>query len=205
MIGFMSTGILLGLSAGVAPGPLLVLVISETVKHGFKNGVKVAISPIITDAPIIGLMIFLLDKASAYNTLLGIISCVGGLFVMYLGYGSLRTRGLQLDFENVETMSLRKGIAVNALSPHPYLFWACVGGPIIIKAAGHGLMLAAVFVLSFYLLLVISKVIVAFLVGQSRTLFSGRIYVYVIRALGLLLISFSGVLFYDAAGLLGLI
>jgi threonine/homoserine/homoserine lactone efflux protein len=37
MIEFLSAGMLLGLAAGFAPGPLLVLVISETLKHNIKR------------------------------------------------------------------------------------------------------------------------------------------------------------------------
>jgi threonine/homoserine/homoserine lactone efflux protein len=197
MITFLITGTLLGLSAGVAPGPLLILVISETFQHDIKSGIKVAMAPIITDAPIIGLMIVLLEKISAFSTVLGIISCVGGLFVLYLAYESVRTQGVQLDLENIKSMSLKKGVIVNALSPHPYLFWASVGGPILLKAAGHSFLFAAAFILSFYLLLVGSKIVIAILVGRSRSFLSDRAYIYTMRGLGLLLILFSGFLFHD--------
>jgi threonine/homoserine/homoserine lactone efflux protein len=53
MIEFLSAGTLLGLAAGFAPGPLLVLVISETLRHNIKAGIKVSIAPLITDVPII--------------------------------------------------------------------------------------------------------------------------------------------------------
>jgi hypothetical protein len=51
MIHFLTIGIILGLSAGFAPGPLLTLVISETLQHNINSGVKVALAPIITDLP----------------------------------------------------------------------------------------------------------------------------------------------------------
>ena len=41
---YITTGFILGLS-GLIPGPLLTLVISETLKHGVKEGIKVAASP----------------------------------------------------------------------------------------------------------------------------------------------------------------
>lgn len=49
MMYFLSVGAVLGLSSGLSPGPLLALVISETLRHGVKAGVKVALAPIITD------------------------------------------------------------------------------------------------------------------------------------------------------------
>lgn len=60
MIDFLTIGAALGLSAGLAPGPLLTLVISETLQHGVKSGVKVALAPVITDLPITLLTFFTL-------------------------------------------------------------------------------------------------------------------------------------------------
>lgn len=53
MIGFLLSGILLGLSGGLAPGPLLTLVASETLRHGARAGVRVALAPLLTDLPIV--------------------------------------------------------------------------------------------------------------------------------------------------------
>jgi len=61
MLNFLGIGLILGLSAGFAPGPLLTLVISETLQHDLKAGVKVALAPIITDLPIIIFTLFILD------------------------------------------------------------------------------------------------------------------------------------------------
>ena len=53
MIGLISAGLVYGLSAGFSPGPLMALVISQTLKHGIREGAKVAMAPLITDLPII--------------------------------------------------------------------------------------------------------------------------------------------------------
>ena len=62
MIHYLTIGTVLGLSAGFAPGPLLTLVISETLQHDIKSGIKIALAPIITDLPIIILTLFILSK-----------------------------------------------------------------------------------------------------------------------------------------------
>jgi threonine/homoserine/homoserine lactone efflux protein len=59
---FLIIGIILGLSAGFAPGPLLTLVISESLQHGVRSGIKVALAPIISDLPIILLTLFIASK-----------------------------------------------------------------------------------------------------------------------------------------------
>jgi threonine/homoserine/homoserine lactone efflux protein len=60
MIAVLLTGAVLGFSAGVAPGPLLVFVISETLRFGVRSGFKVPAAPLITDPPIIVLTLLLI-------------------------------------------------------------------------------------------------------------------------------------------------
>ena len=53
MWALLGQGILLGVSAGVSPGPLFALVIAETLHHGTKAGLRVALVPLVTDMPIV--------------------------------------------------------------------------------------------------------------------------------------------------------
>ena len=57
-------GLSLGLGAGLAPGPLLALVVTSTLERGFGAGVRVAIAPLLTDAPIIGLTVAVVSSVS---------------------------------------------------------------------------------------------------------------------------------------------
>ena len=197
MIEFLSTGTLLGLAAGFAPGPLLVLVISETLRHNVREGVKVSLAPIITDVPILLASLFVLKQLSNFNILLGVISILGGFFVLYLGYEGLRTKGVELNLEEQSSNALKKGVITNALNPHPYVFYVTVGAPIIFKALEENIIDAAAFLGSFLFLLVGSKVILAIIVGKSRTFLKGNAYINIMRILGILLILFSIILFRD--------
>lgn len=205
MIHFLTIGIILGLSAGFAPGPLLTLVISETLKHDIKAGVKVGLAPIVTDLPIIILTIFILAKLSNFQNILGIISLIGGVVLFFMGYDSMCTKGVDINFQEGAPKSLLKGILANALSPHPYLFWLSVGAPIVTKAMNHSIFAPVAFTGSFLTLLVGSKVVIAILVGKSKTFLSGRVYIYTMRFLGLVLWGLSLMLFHDGFKLLGII
>jgi threonine/homoserine/homoserine lactone efflux protein len=92
---------------------------------------------------------------------------------------------------------------VNALNPHPYLFWFSVGAPIMVKAQEENGFGALAFVTSFYVCLVGSKICLALIVGKSRAFLEGRIYVYTMRVLGVLLFVFALLLFRDGLGLIG--
>jgi threonine/homoserine/homoserine lactone efflux protein len=204
VIDYLTIGIILGLSAGFAPGPLLTLVISESLQHGVRSGVEVALSPLITDLPIILLTLFIISKLYGFQNVLGLISLVGGAFILYTGYSSICTKAVEITIPNEPPRSLLKGVAANFLNPHPYLFWISVGAPTMSKALNIGVWALVAFIGGFYISLVGSKIFLAVAVGKSRMFLTGKGYIYSLRFLGLLLCVFSFVLFRDGAKLLGL-
>ncbi len=204
MITFVTAAVVFGLSAGFSPGPLLTLVIAQTLGHGVREGVKVALAPLITDIPIICLAVFLLSFLAHVHSVLGWISVAGGLFVIYLAWGTLRARGPGANVTDGQARSLGKGIAVNALNPHPYIFWITVGSPIILKARQESLAAALAFVLCFFACLVGSKILVAVVVGKTRRALTGKAYRYIMVLLGLFLFVFALLLIRDGLTLLNI-
>jgi len=205
MIEFLSAGTLLGLAAGFSPGPLLVLVISETLRHNIKAGIKVSIAPLVTDVPIILISLLILNRLAGFRPVLGCISIFGGVFILYLGYESLKTRGVELNLSSVSSSSFRKGVITNALNPHPYIFYLTVGAPIIFKSLNQSFLSTVSFVGSFLLLLVGSKILLALVVERSRSFLQGAVYIWAMRTLGALLLLFSLILFRDGLRLIGII
>jgi threonine/homoserine/homoserine lactone efflux protein len=202
MVGYLLAGISLGLSAGFSPGPLFALVISQTMKHGLREGIKSSFSPLLTDVPIIFLSTFLLSTVYAHQAWLGVISIAGGAFLAYLAYENIKITGVSHLTDGEAANSISKGATVNALNPHPYLFWITVGSPMIINAYMQGVAYAACFILSFYVCLVGAKIILAVIVNHSRDFFNGKAYVYVMKALGLALAVFAYFLFKEGLRLL---
>lgn len=201
--GYLLSGCLLGLSAGLAPGPLLALVIGETLQHGRRAGVKVALTPLLTDLPVVTITLLAVERLSRFTPVLAAISILGGLLLLSIGYRTLRTRGILLPTAAPTTeRALAKGVMVNLLSPHPWLFWISVGAPLLLKAAAESLPAAIGFIASFYLLLVGAKLLLAQLVGRWRELLSGKGYLLTMRILGVLLIAFALLLFRDGYRLL---
>lgn len=202
MIELLIAGITFGLYAGFSPGPLLVLVISQTLKHGYKEGVKVAFAPIITDVPIVLVTVLFLSLISRYTSILGIISIIGGVYLLYMAYGSFKTRGLTENVEVEEPKSFRKGATVNFLNPSPYLFWITIGGPIIINAYTENVLSPILFLIGFYTLLVGSKIALAYATSKSRDFITGNVYIYIMRILGVVLVIFALYFFNQGINLL---
>ena len=205
MIEYLSAGTLLGLASGFSPGPLQVLVLSETIRHGLRSGIKVCVAPLITDIPIIIFSLLVLNKLAHFKTILGGVSILGGLFILYLGYDSIKTKGLELDLPPAVFNSFKKGVITNALNPHPYIFYMTVGAPIIFKAINQNFLSALLFIGFFLIFLVGAKVILAVVVERSRAFLKGPVYIWIMRILGAFLLFFSIMLFCDGLRLFGLI
>lgn len=195
-------GITLGIYAGFSPGPLLVLVISQTLKHGYREGVKVAFAPIISDIPIIIICLLFLSLISGYASILGIISIIGGLYLFYLAYESIKTKGLTENIELEKPKSLQKGVTINLLNPNPYLFWITIGGPIIIPSYAQNPLSPLWFFIGFYALLVGSKIVLAYATGKSKDFITGKTYIYIMRILGVMLIIFAFYFLYKGIHML---
>ena len=197
-------GAVLGLAAGLSPGPLLALVLAQSIRFGTREGLKVAAAPLLTDLPIVVLATALVAVAAGTaGWILGAISLAGAVFVAYLGIESIRTTGVQAGRPDEAPRSWARGALVNALSPHPYLFWVAVGAPTLIQAWEEGPLAAAAFLAGFYACLVGSKMLLAVIAGRSGGRLRGGAYRAVMVVLGALLLLFAVRLAVEGLRLLG--
>ncbi len=184
-------GIVLGLSAGITPGPLVALVLSESVQHGTSAGIKAAVGPVLSDLPIVLLSVTLVAHVSQLHIVLGGLSLAGACFLAFLGLQNFRSTALPAPTSTPPTGSFRKGFIANALNPHPYLFWFTVGAPIAARAlTQHKLWLVA-FLASFYLAFAGVKILLAVVAGRFRTFFNPTVYTVTVRLLGAALCALS--------------
>lgn len=193
----LASGVLLGLSAGLSPGPMLALVLAQTLRHGAREGCKVALTPLVTDVPIIIVATALASKLAELRLLLGLVSIAGGAFVLYLAWENFWPARQASERAAEPPRSWFKGIATNLLNPHPWIFWLTAGAAILAKAMVQGWPVAGAFLFGFYLLLVGSKVLVALLASRSRHLLTGRPYRMAMRVLALMLASLAVLLFRE--------
>jgi threonine/homoserine/homoserine lactone efflux protein len=191
--------VLLGLGAGLAPGPLLALVMTESLRGGARAGMRVAVAPLITDAPIVAASWALAGSLDARSPWLAALSLGGALVVGHLAVEQWRA-ALPEPGAVSAAQSLLRGAAVNLLSPYPWLFWITLGGPLLAGAAVESVWAAIAFLGLFYLLLVGTKVVLALVTGRwGRGLTEGG-YRRVCRVLALALLVFAARLAWDGIG-----
>jgi len=193
----ITSAFLLGLSAGLAPGPLMTLVIAQSLRHGPREGCKTALAPLLTDAPIIALTLVLVTRLAELHRVLGALSLAGGVFVLYLAVDTFRPARVETDAPAAAPRAWLQGVLTNLLNPHPWLFWLTVGAATLARTIAESWLAAGAFLGVFYLLLVGSKVLLALIVGRSREFLNGRPYRLILQCLGALLAGFAVLLLRD--------
>lgn len=182
----------MGAAAGVSPGPLLVLVITSALRGGALAGVLAACAPLVSDALVIAGTLLVLNQLPGQAV--GWLALGGAVFVAWVGLQTVRdARGAQLvtgsENQRAEARAaLGQAALVNLLSPHPWLFWATVLGPVLLTTWGSAPVEAVGLVVAFYVAIVGSKALIAILVARGRHLLSDRSYRVALAVAGVLLV-----------------
>lgn len=176
MLGLIARGMGFGFTATSTPGPLQSFIISTTLSKGWRKGLIIVFAPLLTDAPIIIVMAFLLRELPP--DVVRVIQIAGGLFVMWLAWstwqalkaGTLIGKEADEDVPGESRRILMQSITMNYLSPGPYIFWGSVTGPILIKAVDTSVAHMIVFLFSFYATFIGSMSVMVFVFDRMRKL-----------------------------------
>ena len=193
----MLFGAAVGLASGLNPGPVLTLVVTSTLERGFAAGARVAVAPLITDAPLIAICVLVLRTLPAFW--LAGLGLVGGLVVILFGVRTAQaSRGASLPAGDAkaETQDWWRGIVVNALNPNAWLFWTAVGAPLLIRSWADRPWGAVGFLITFFALLVGSKLAIAGLLARGRHRLTIGGYRMAMAACSVLLVVLGGLLVY---------
>jgi len=139
-------------AAAVQPGPLQAFILSSVAQKGWQRTLPAAFSPLLSDGPIALLALLLLSRVP--ETISRILQAAGGIFLIYLAWGSFRRWKQQTTTESMASDSvprtLLQAAAVNILNPNPYLGWSLVLGPAVLAAWHESPMNALVLIIAFY-------------------------------------------------------
>lgn len=193
IVPFLLQGGSLGLTASISPGPLLFYLISQSLSGGWKRGAIVSIAPLVSDIPLIIIILVLLDHVPPL--FLRFLSIGGGIYVIYLAWNLFqswrRNRGVNLDEKSEFRHNLGRAILVNYLSPGPYMFWTLVNGPLLLQALHISILHGIVFLISFYGLFIGSMLALVSIFSQAQRF--GQRIVRTLSLLSVIILSIFGV------------
>ncbi len=194
-----AAGIALGLFEGIRPGPLLTMVIRETLTGGWYAGARAASAPIFTDGPLIIVSIFLSGWIAEQPSILFVISLLGAGFLVWFGIDCFRIEAPDPDTaQEAVTGSFRRGVITNLLNPNVYVFWFLIGGPLMASAADEEPLAPVAYAVSFLITIIIVKMAIALIFDRTRGSMSPRAYKIALGICGLGMIGFSAGFLYQA-------
>lgn len=173
MLAYILRGLILGLPAAAQPGPFQAYLLSQTMKNGWRRTLPAAFAPLLSDGPIIILVVLLLTQLPPW--FLRLVQIVGGAFLLYLAWRAWHTFRHE-DFKgpvearaDVQQNLVEAGI-MNALNPNPYIFWGLVAGPVLVQAWRQTPILGVSFLIGFYSALIGGFALQIVLFGTARRL-----------------------------------
>ena len=189
----VSAALIMGLGEGIKPGPLNTLVITETLQHDWRAGTKVAISPLITDAPIITISAWMWSQATSLSGVEAFMYLAGAAFLTWLGIDGIRSTSP--TFENLESPqdehSLRRGVITNLLNPNPWMFWTLAGAPFMVAAWNQSPWMPFAYVIPFLSMLIGVKILIAVTFHRSKDWMSDGGLLWAIRVSSLALLALA--------------
>ena len=200
----VSAALLLGLGEGIKPGPLNTLVITETLQHDWRSGTKVALSPLITDAPIIIISAWMWSQATSLSGVEAILYLAGATFLTWLGIDGMRSASPTFDeIESPqEEHSLRRGVITNLLNPNPWMFWTLAGAPFMVAAWNQSPWMPFAFVIPFLSVLIGVKILIAVTFHRSKECMSDGGLLWAIRISSLALLALAALFALQGASTL---
>ena len=194
MLPFISQGLTLGISAGAIPGPMHTFMLNETLVNGIRRSGLIAFVPILSDLPLVPILVFLLDQLPAEA--LVAVRVAGACFLTYLAWGTYQQSKAPLIFATatgtgINRMTIGRGVLINWLNPAPYIFWTTILGPILLDALEQSVWHGAAFVAAFYLPLCGMLLMTGLFVNQLRRL-DDSVLRWIMRGSALLLVFFAG-------------
>jgi len=167
----------LGFSAAASPGPFQAFLLAQALANGALRSLPLALAPLASDGPIIALMLLVLARAP--EGFLRVLQILGGLLLIWIAGGTFRalrapaSPAAPAPPAERPARGFAKAVAMNALSPGPWVFWSTVSGPILVESWRASPASAASFLAGFYLLLCGGNMALVLLFSSARRLGPG--------------------------------
>mgnify|MGYP001078011875 CR=1 FL=1 len=205
--------LILGLLAGLAPGPYTTMVVATGLERGFRAALPLAMAPFLTDlAPLLLSTLLLTSLSPRVVTAMG---WVGGIVVVFVGIRLLAEHGRPFGRGGEPRADNRPGapatvrfwhvVAATVLSPAPWLFWLGLASPLVLRHWNVDWRLGVLFLTVLFATNIGSASALAWAASKGRRVLAPYWRWRVLRVLGVALVLAGGYLILQASrGNLGL-
>jgi threonine/homoserine/homoserine lactone efflux protein len=188
---FLFSVAVISLSGVLSPGPVL----GVTIAKGYteKNaGMWISLGHGLLEFPLMILFYFGLSPLFTNPTFRTAISLIGGVLLIYLGYGMVRAMG-KVDENHMDLPygSFAAGAITTGAGPYFWLWWATIGLGLITRAAAYGLIGFVIFMVVHWLCDFLCYTFVSRTINRSKNIWTEKVHALVFGGFGLLLAGFG--------------
>ncbi len=190
---------IVGFSGAMMPGPVTTLIVTESARRGFWAGPLVTLGHVLVELAIVVGLFFGLGDVLKDPSIAGLIGLLGGLFLLWMGYGIIRaawTGQVTLELRNDGGSStggnpVVAGVLTSLSNPYMLVWWSTVGALWLITFRGYGMAGVVAFYLGHTLADWVWNSLVAMLISTGRRFIGDRLYRGILFTCGLFLVALS--------------
>jgi threonine/homoserine/homoserine lactone efflux protein len=196
---------IVGFSGAMMPGPVTTLIVTESARRGFWTGPLVTLGHVLVELAIVVGLFFGLGDVLKHAYLAAAIGLLGGLFLLWMGYGILRaafTGQVSLDYRKESSRTagnpVLAGVLTSISNPYMLLWWSTVGALWLITFRAFGLAGMVAFYFGHTLADWVWNCLVALLISTGRRFVGDRLYRGILMICGLFLLGLAA--YFCASG-----
>ena len=187
---------LVGFSGAMMPGPLLVVGISETPRHGWRTGIIISVGHAIAEIGVVLVLVMGIAAFAKDEVVTQVIGIVGGVALILMGLSMgrdiLKNRVSYDSIDSSQKGSQRllagKGISATLSNPFWFVWWGTVGLSLLVDSQRLGIEGPIVFYFGHILSDFVWYTAVSIILWSGRKLFVGKVLKSLILACAAFLI-----------------
>lgn len=210
LFALFATSLIVGFSGALMPGPVSMVTISQSARHGFWAGPLVTAGHAVAEIAAVAALAMGLGKVFKRSLVAGLIGLLGGGFLLWMGVDIARSGwvGIALELEPGEMGGLTAfgsvgaGVLASISNPYWVVWWASVGASYVVLALRKGLPGLGAFFWGHILSDLSWNSLLAFLIASGRGFLSLSFYRGVLVVCGLILVALAVYFIYSGLGFL---
>jgi threonine/homoserine/homoserine lactone efflux protein len=195
---FLLSAVVISMSGVMAPGPITAVTLGKAARSPHAGGV-IAIGHGIVEFPLMVAVWYGIVHLQNNIVLKAGIGLVGGVFLLVMGLGMLRSAAPgKAPAGKLAASALLAGILLTAANPYFLLWWASVGAKLVMGAVAFGLLGFAVFAIAHWLCDLVWLWFLSALAYKGGQFFGRTFQKVTFGVCGVFLVAMSGKFIVDA-------
>lgn len=209
----LSIGFGVGLSGAIAPGPLFMATIKDTLKYGPLSGPMICVGHLFVEIPIIIALSLGISYVINIPIVRAMVGLIGGVSLAYLGIQIIKDRKKfermseesmkEIEIDRIKIrkeylMPIKTGFIFTILNPAMLIWWFTVGNGLVMRGLAIGFIGVFLLFLGHWFADVSWYSFLSFSVSKGKKFIGARVYEVILFTCGVFLLSLGVYFLYGS-------